>query len=278
MLFHTFDNIEIPRLGLGTWKLKGDDAYKITSKALELGYRHIDTAAVYDNEEEVGRAIRESGVPREEIFLATKLWYERIADGDHEAATQESLDKLGTDYVDLLYNHWPVPGMDVAPQVEPLAGLQESGKAKLVGVSNYTKDLLLQAVTACPVRLAANQCEYHPLLDQDPVLKAVRGFDMLFTSYSPVARGKIFENAAIQRLSEWNKKHPAQIILRWHMQQANVAAIPKTASEEHLKSNFDIFDFELSAEDMKTIYGLMRPDGRMIDPEWAPDWDSPKAA
>ncbi|MEE4208599.1 MAG: aldo/keto reductase [Parvularcula sp.] len=278
MLFHSFDSIDIPRLGLGTWKLKGDDAYRITSKALEIGYRHIDTAAVYGNEEEIGRALRESGIAREDIFLTTKLWYERIAAGEHEAAMKESLEKLGTDYVDLILNHWPVPDMEVAPQVEPLAKFVENGEARLVGVSNFTSEQLLQAVTACPVRLAAIQCEYHPLLDQDAVLKAARGFDMLFTSYSPVARGQIFENAGIQRLAEWNKKHPAQIILRWHMQQANVAAIPKTSSEDHLQSNFDIFDFELSAEDMKTIYGLMRPDGRMIDPEWAPEWDTPEAA
>lgn len=278
MLYHTFDGTKIPRLGLGTWELSGDKAYEMTSKALEFGYRHIDTAAVYENEDEVGRAIRESGVPREEIFLTTKLWYTRIGDGESLKAMDDSLERLGVDYVDLILNHWPVPGMEIKPQVEPLAEIRASGKAKLIGVSNYTAGQLLQAVTDCPERLAVNQCEYHPMLDQDPVLKACRGFDMMFTSYSPIGQGQALSNPAIERVAEWNKKTPAQVVLRWHLQQANVAAIPRTSSEEHLKSNFDVFDFELSAEDMKTIYGLMKPDGRLIDPKWAPEWDTGVAA
>ncbi|GGY53756.1 aldo/keto reductase [Parvularcula lutaonensis] len=274
MLFHRFDDIDIPRLGLGTWQLQGDDAYRIVSKALEIGYRHIDTAAVYENEEEVGRAIAESGLKREDIFLTTKLWWKDIRDGKSAEAMDKSLDRLGTDYIDLILNHWPVPGMEIKPQVEPLAEIKSAGKARLIGVSNYTQQQLLKAVTDCPERLANIQCEYHPMLNQDPVLKTARGFDMLFTSYSPIGQGKVLANPAIKRLAEWNKKDPAQIVLRWHLQQANVAAIPRTSSEEHLKSNFDIFDFELSAEDMKTVYGLMRPDGRLIDPDWAPEWDT----
>ncbi|NNU16904.1 aldo/keto reductase [Parvularcula sp. ZS-1/3] len=274
MLFHTFDGIDIPRLGLGTWQLEGDDAYRITLKALEVGYRHIDTAAIYENEEEVGRAIRESGVPREEIFLTTKIWNPRIEKEEHDEAMKESLDKLGTDYVDLILNHWPINDMEIKRQVVPLAKLKEDGHAKLIGVSNYNQEQLLQAVTDCPERLANIQCEYHPMLDQDPILKSARGFDMLFTSYSPIGQGSTLDNPAIERVAEWNKKTPAQVVLRWHLQQANVAAIPRTTSEDHLAANFDIFDFELSAEDMKTIYGLMKPDGRIIDPKWAPKWDT----
>jgi diketogulonate reductase-like aldo/keto reductase len=278
MLTHQFDDTEIPRLGLGTWQLEGDDAYHIVSKALEIGYRHIDTAAVYENEEEVGRAIRDSGVARDDIFLVTKLWWKDIRDGKSVDAMKACLDRLGVEQVDLILNHWPVPEMEIAPQVEPLAKLQEQGHAKLVGVSNYNQEQLLQAVTDCPVRLANIQCEYHPMLDQDPILKSARGFDMLFTSYSPVGQGEVLTNPAIERLAEWNKKTPAQIVLRWHLQQANVAAIPRTSSEKHLKENFDVFDFELSAEDMKTVYGLIKPDGRLIDPEWAPKWDTGVAA
>jgi diketogulonate reductase-like aldo/keto reductase len=278
MLFHNFAGIDIPRLGLGTWQLKGDDAYRMTLKALEIGYRHIDTAAVYENEKEVGRAIAESGVPREEIFLTTKLWMDPISEGKSREAMKKSLERLGTDYVDLVLNHWPINDMEIAPQVEPLAAIHEDGQAKLVGVSNYTSKQLLQAVTDCPVQLACNQCEYHPLLDQDAILKVCRGFDMLFTSYSPIGQGEVLSNPAIERVAQWRKKDPAQVVLRWHLQQANVAAIPRTSSEDHLKSNFDVFDFELEAEDMKTVYGLMRPDGRMIDPDWAPEWDTPEAA
>jgi diketogulonate reductase-like aldo/keto reductase len=278
MLFHQFDGTDIPRLGLGTWQLKGDDAYRITSKALEIGYRHIDTAAVYKNEEEVGRAIKESGVAREDIFLTTKLWYEEIGEKTSLDAMKKSLDRLGMDKVDLVLNHWPVPGKEIAPQVTPLAEIHEQGLAKLVGVSNYTQEQLLTAVTECPVRLANIQCEYHPNLDQDPILKTARGFDMLFTSYSPIGQGEVLSNPAIERLAEWNKRTPAQIVLRWHLQQANVAAIPRTSSDDHLKTNFDVFDFELSAEDMKTVYGLIKPDGRMINPDWSPKWDTGVAA
>lgn len=274
MLFHHQDGVDIPRLGLGTWQLEGDDAYRITLRALEIGYRHIDTAAVYGNEREVGRAIAESGVPRADIFLTTKIWYPRIGDMEHAAAVDESLERLGTDHVDLILNHWPVPGMEIRPQVEPLAAIRESGRARLVGVSNFTRDQLREAVDACPVPLATNQCEYHPLLDQEPVLEACREAGMLFTSYSPIGQAKVLGDPVIVRLAERLGRDPAQVVLRWHLQQAGVAAIPRTSSEEHLASNFDVFGFELSDADMAAISGLKRPDGRIINPRWSPRWDT----
>ena len=135
----------------------------------------------------------------------------------------------------------------------------------------------LDALTACPERLSAVQCEYHPFLDQDPILKTARGFDMLFTSYSPLGRGprgELLENPAVLRIAEAHGKTPAQIVLRWHLQQANVAAIPKASSEEHLRENADVFGWDLTATDMKTLYGLIKPDGRIIDPDFAPEWDT----
>lgn len=277
MLTHTTDHASIPRLGLGTWKLKGDECARTVSRAIEIGYRHIDTAAVYENEEAVGRGIRDSGVARDEVFVTTKVWHERVAAEEVVGAMAESLDRLQMDQVDLALLHWPVNDMPVEAQVSQLAGCKTSGKAKLIGVSNYNNKQLLEAVSDCPERLSAIQCEYHPYLDQDPILKTARGFDMLFTSYSPLGRGgrgDLLSNPAVHRVAEYHGKTPAQVVLRWHMQQANVAAIPKASSEEHLAENFDVFGWDLSGTDMKTLYGLIKPDGRMIDPDWAPDWDT----
>ena len=277
MLHHTTDHAQIPRLGLGTWQLEGEDCARAVATAIELGYRHIDTAAVYGNEEEVGRGIRDSGIDRSELFLTTKVWNPRIEKEEVLAAAQESLDKLQVEQVDLLLLHWPIKDMPVEAQVSQLADCKRGGKAKLIGVSNYTQSQLLEALSVCPERLSAVQCEYHPLLDQDPVLKTARGFDMLFTSYSPLgqgAKGEVMTNPAVGRIAEAHGKTPAQVVLRWHMQQANVAAIPKATSREHLAENFGVFGWDLTAKDMKTLYGLMKPDGRMIDPDWAPEWDT----
>jgi len=274
MLFHTFEGVRIPRLGLGTWQLEGEDAVRATELALKIGYRHIDTAAIYGNEAEVGQGIKASGIAREDIFLVTKIWNDDIEKGRVAAAMDECLFRLGTDMVDLVLLHWPINDMPIPEQVGPLAELKTSEKAKLIGISNYNQAQFLEAMSASPEKLANIQCEYHPLLDQDPILKTARGFDMLFTSYSPLGRGSVLENPAVERIAETHGKSPAQIVLRWHLQQANVAAIPKATGEDHLRANFGLFDFELAATEMKTLYGLMRPDGRMIDPSWAPDWDT----
>ena len=277
MLYHTTDHARIPRLGLGTWQLEGDDCAYAVSKAIEIGYRHIDTAAVYENEEAVGRGIRDAGVSRDELFVTTKVWNDRIQAEEVVGAAAESLERLQLDRVDLCLLHWPIADMPVEAQVGQLAGVKTSGKASLIGVSNYNNAQLLEAISVCPERLSAIQCEYHPFLDQDPILKTARGFDMLFTSYSPLSRGPrgdLLENPAVHRVAEYAGKTPTQVVLRWHLQQANVAAIPKSGSEEHLRENFDVFGWDLTAADMKTLYGLMKPDGRIIDPDFAPDWDT----
>ena len=277
MLYHTTDHAKIPRLGLGTWQLKGDDCAYAVSKAIEIGYRHIDTAQAYENEAEVGRGIRDSGVPREELFVVTKVWNDQIENEKVVGSMADSLDRLQMDEVDLCLLHWPINDMPIDAQVSQLADVKTSGKARLIGVSNYNNRQLLDALTACPERLAAVQCEYHPYLDQDPILKTARGFDMLFTSYSPLGRGgrgDLLENPAVTRVAEYRGKTPAQVVLRWHLQQANVAPIPKASSEEHLRENWGVFGWDLTATDMKTLYGLIKPDGRMIDPDWAPEWDT----
>jgi 2,5-diketo-D-gluconate reductase B len=277
MLYHTTEHGRIPRLGLGTWQLTGEKCRHAVAKALEVGYRHIDTAEVYGNEREIGQGIRDSGVPRDEIFVTTKIWLERIAKEEVIASMAERLETLELDQVDLVLLHWPVNDMPIEAQVSQLAGCKTSGKAKLIGVSNFNQEQLLEAVSACPERLSNIQCEYHPLLDQDPILKVARGFDMLFTSYSPLgrgAKGSVLDNPAVIRVAEYHGKTPSQVVLRWHLQQANVCAIPKASSDAHIEENWGVFGWDLTAQDMKTLYGLMRPDGRMLDPDWAPEWDT----
>ena len=277
MFYHTTDHAKIPRLGLGTWQLKGDDCAYAVAKAIEIGYRHIDTAQAYENEAEVGRGLRDSGIAREDVFLTTKVWMDKIKDEKVVGSMARSLDALQVDQVDLCLLHWPVADMPIEAQVSQLAGVKTSGKAALIGVSNYNNRQLLDALTLCPERLSAVQCEYHPLLDQDPILKTARGFDMLFTSYSPIGQGtsgEVLTNPAVTRVAEYHGKTPTQVVLRWHLQQANVAPIPKASSEEHLRENFDVFGWDLTAADMKTLYGLMRPDGRMVNPDWSPEWDT----
>ena len=277
MLYHTTDHARIPRLGLGTWQMKGDDCAYAVSKAIEIGYRHLDTAQIYQNEEAVGRGIRDAGVDRDELFVTTKVWKDRIGPEEVIGSMAESLDRLGMEQVDLTLLHWPVKDVPIEAQVSQLAACKTSGKSRLIGVSNYNNDQLLEAVSACPERLSAIQCEYHPYLSQDPVLKTARGFDMLFTSYSPLGQGgrsDLLRNPAVTRVAEYHSKTPAQVVLRWHLQQANVAAIPKASSEAHLAENFDVFGWDLTARDMKTLYGLIKPDGRLIDPDYAPEWDT----
>ena len=277
MLYHTTDHAKIPRLGLGTWRLKGDECAHAVAKAIEIGYRHIDTAQAYENEAEVGRGIRDSGVARDDLFVTTKVWNDQIKDEKVVGSMAASLDRLQMDAVDLCLLHWPIADMPVEAQVSQLADVKTGGKARLIGVSNYNNRQLLDALTACSERLSAVQCEYHPYLDQDPILKTTRGFDMLFTSYSPLGRGPrgdLLSNPAVTRVAEYRGKTPAQVVLRWHLQQANVAAIPKASSPDHLAENFGVFGWDLTAADMKTLYGLIKPDGRMIDPDFAPEWDT----
>ena len=278
MLNFDRNGVTIPRLGYGTYQLQGDAAYRGVSTALETGYRHIDTAAMYDNERDVGRALKDSGLSRDEIFVTTKIWADEVERERVDSAMDESLLRLGLDHVDLILLHWPVQGMDIARQVAPLGGIKQSGRARLVGVSNYTVAQMGEALAASEVPLDVLQCEYHPELDQDPILDVVRREGMLFTSYSPLGQGSAMDAAVIGQIADDKGKSPAQVVLRWHLQQPNVSAIPKAAGDDHIRSNFDIFDFELTEREMDAITALRRPDGRIVNPGMAPDWDTGVAA
>jgi 2,5-diketo-D-gluconate reductase B len=252
----TIKGEKVPLLGLGTWRLSGQECVRAVEHALALGYRHIDTAQMYGNEGEVGRGIQNSGVDREDVFLVTKV---RTSSFSHEnviRSTRESLKKLRIDRVDLLLMHWPNPSVPLGETLGAMRELQEEGSVKHVGVSNFPPSMVEEAARHATV--FCNQVEYHPYTAQDELLDQAKELDYLLTAYSPVARGRVSNDATLQEIGEAHGKTPAQVALRWLIQQEKVAAIPKAASEDHLRSNFDIFDFELSNEEMERVCALRR--------------------
>ncbi|MBL4803352.1 MAG: aldo/keto reductase [Alphaproteobacteria bacterium] len=268
----------VPVLGYGTWQLKGKGCIEGIQKAIDAGYRHIDTAQAYGNEEDVGKGIDKSGIERQEIFLTTKVWMENFSADKFEKSVDESLDKLQTDYVNMLLLHWPPENDRMEEALDQLIEVKKSGKARLIGVSNFTIELLERAVKKTNTVIATNQIEFHPEIDQGPVHEWLRRHNMFLTGYSPLARGGVLKNHVIEKIAKHHDKDAGQVVLRWAIQHDRVAVIPKAASPEHIESNFDIFDFELSNEEMDKISSLAREDGRKVDPEWAPDWDTAKAA
>jgi diketogulonate reductase-like aldo/keto reductase len=273
MEYVTAQSRKIPALGFGTWKLSGSDAAKSVAMALDVGYRHIDTAQIYDNESEVGEGIKNSGVARGDIFLTTKVWMDRVGQGALQKSVDESLRKLKTDYVDLLLIHWPNEDVPFTEQMAALAEVQKSGKTKMIGVSNFTVAQLKNVVETIGAPVVTDQVEYHPFLNQKPVLDYLRAHDMFLTAYSPLARGAVGSDAAIKEIALKYGKTAGQITLRWLIQQGNVCAIPKAGSEKHIRENFMIFDFRLEDTDMQKINQLANPSGRLVNPAWAPAWD-----
>lgn len=264
----------IPTLGFGTWRLFGDDCTRAVKFAIAEGYTHIDTAQIYENEEEVGAAIKDSGAARDKIFLTTKIWRNQFSGGTAVASMDESLKKLKTDYVDLLLVHWPFPECNLEGMIEDVVKIHRAGKARLIGVSNFTSQQMDIATRVSGGLIANNQVEYHPYLSQKPVLESAHKHGMFVTAYSPIARGKVFQDTVLKEIGMKYGKNPGQITLRWLVQQDNVAAIPKSATPDNIKSNLDIFDFELSDQDMKDIHNLASPQGRLVNPEFAPKWDA----
>lgn len=270
----TAKGAKIPALGFGTFELRQSEAFEAVSTALEVGYRHIDTAQIYGNEAEVGAAIAESRIPREEIFLTTKVWPDNFGPDELRPSVVASLQRLQTDYVDLLLLHWPGERHPMADVLGRLAELRMAGMADHIGVSNFTTLLLDEAVRHSPVELATNQVECHPFLDQSEVLAAVRERGMALTAYSPLARGKVFGNERLAEIGRRHGKTEGQVALRWLIQQPAVVAIPRSSDPDHIAENFDVFDFALSHEEMQRVSGLTEADRRLIDPRGlAPAWD-----
>ena len=245
MIYFNAGQTAIPRLGLGTYKLQGATAAEIFAEAFALGIRHFDTAQFYDNEVEVGDAVKASGLPRNELFITTKVWYSNLAKKDFMPSVEESLRKLQMDQVDLLLIHWPNDTLPLAEYMEELMRAQQMGYTKHIGVSNFSPRLVQQAL-ATGANLVNNQVEYHPFLNQDALLGVMRPNGMSLTAYSPVAQGKVKDNPVLQGIAAKYGKSTFQVTIRWFMQQDAVMAIPRTSSVKNLRNNFNVFDFELS--------------------------------
>ena len=264
----------IPAIGLGTWTLDGDQAVRLVASALESGYRHIDTASFYDNEEAVGEAIRTCGLPRDSIFLTTKIWYTDLADGDLQRSVEASLERLQVGTVDLALLHFPPKTVPISESIEALNEVADRGLARHIGVSNFTVRHIAEAVAVSRRPVACNQIEYHPFLNQDRVLRACRDHGMAVVSYCPLNRaGELFTKEPIVRLAEKNGKTPAQIVLRWHVQQAGVVAIPRSTRVDRIRENLAVFDFSLDDEDMTAIDALRSRGSRLCDSDFSPEWD-----
>lgn len=273
MIYRTAKGITMPALGLGTFELTGEKGIASIRSAIEYGYRHIDTAIRYGNEAEVGTAIREAGVPREELFVTTKIWFDSLAPETVHQRIGESLERLQMDYVDLLLIHWPGTEVPMGETLGAFAEVRGAGKTRSVGVSNFTTAQLDEAINVHGAELFTNQVEYHPFLAQPKLLKSARAAGMILTAYLPIARGAVFKEQVIQDIGTRHGKSAAQVSLRWLLQQDAVAAIPRSSKIENIRSNFDIFDFELDEKEMAQISGLDRQD-RMVDFDWSPEWDT----
>src|SRR5215210_761767 len=272
-LLKSANGAAIPAIGFGTSQL--GDCGEIVARALELGYRHIDTAWKYGSEKGVGEGIRASRVPREEIFLVTKVSHEYLRADDFARSLDESLRNLQVEYVDLLHVHWPtVDNIPLAETMAALAKAKRQGKTRYIGVANFNIALLEQAIRLCPEPLVTLQAEYHPYLDQAKVLAACRRLGLVFTAYCPLARGKLFSDPVLAEIAKKKERTVAQVALRWLMQQGNIAAIPRSANPKHMAESLQVFDFGLTADEMARITALKRPDGRIANPKGrAPAWD-----
>ncbi len=245
------NGVEVPALGLGTYKLVGEAAYAPVRAALGCGYRHIDTASFYENEEAVGRAVRESGVPREEVFITSKVWNTEQGFEETLNAFDRTLQRLGMDHLDLYLVHWPVPGKRLETY-RALERLYEEGRVRAIGVSNFTVRHLEELYGACQVMPAVNQVEMSPFLYQKELLEHCRGRNVLVTAFSPLARGQALGDPVLAEVAARHRRSPAQVMIRWCLQKG-MAVIPRSADPAHIKENADVFDFSLDEEDMARL-------------------------
>jgi diketogulonate reductase-like aldo/keto reductase len=253
----------IPLIGLGTWDLRGKACARIVADALRLGYRHIDTAAMYRNEDEVGEGLRASGVPRDDVFITTKVWSSNLRARDFERSAHDSLKNLKLDSVDLLLIHWPNSSVPLKETIGALGKMKRDGMARHIGVSNFDPALIAEAVKLSAEPLVNNQIELHPYFDQSGTIAASRKAGLSITAYSPIARGRVSGDALLSRIGKAHGKSAAQICLRYLVQQ-DIVVIPKTSRPERLKENAAIFDFKLLPAEMKEIAALASRHGNIV--------------
>jgi 2,5-diketo-D-gluconate reductase B len=246
----------IPALGLGTWQNTGPQCAETVENALNMGYRHVDTAQVYGNEAEVGRGLAAADVDREDVFLTTKVWRSNLQPDDVHTSVRMSLSRLGVDAVDLLLAHWPHPLVPVEETLGAMAELQQEGLVRHLGVSNFTASQLREALRVSDTPLVTDQVLYHPYKNQSALRSVCAEHDVALTAYSPLARGEVLEDETLADIGAGYDKSAAQVALRWLIQQDGVVAIPKATGRDHLAANLDIFDFSLSEAEMKQIHDL----------------------
>lgn len=264
---------KMPAIGYGTMEFPGR-ATELVTHAINIGYRHIDTARKYGTEEQVGEGIRASGIARGELWVTTKVTELDAREADFLRSAETSLKALRLDYVDLLLVHWPQPKVPFAETLGALAKAKRSGMTRHIGVSNFTLAMLEEAVRVCPEPLITNQIEYHAYLPQDRMLAALKRHGMILTAYCPVARGQLLDDPVIGEIAKAHGRTPAQICLRWLVQQPMVAAVPRALEEAHIAENLAVFDFALDDQEMQRISALRRRNVRIADPpERAPKWD-----
>jgi len=263
----------LPAIGYGTMELPERPA-ELVAFAIKAGYRALDTARKYGTEERVGEGIRASGIARSELFVTTKVTELNAREADFLNSAETSLKALGLDYVDLLLVHWPQPSVPFAETLGALAKAKRRGLTRHIGVSNFTIAMLDEAVRVCPEPLVTNQIEYHAYLPQDRMLEALKRHGMILTAYCPVARGQLLTDPVVGAIAKAHGKTPAQICLRWLIQQPIVAAVPRALEEAHIEQNLDVFDFTLTDDEMKKLFALRSKKVRIADPpERAPKWD-----
>jgi 2,5-diketo-D-gluconate reductase B len=269
------NDLDMPALGFGTFQLEEETVRAILPDAFEAGYRHVDTAQVYGNEAAVGQALSESGLPREDFFLTTKVWVDRYEPDDLLVSVRESLERLRTDYVDLLLLHWPVFGRNgMNPTLESLMRARADGLSHHIGISNFNIDQTQQAVSFCGEgMLATNQVEYHVYLGQQRLRRVLGTHNLVLTAYMPLAKARCVNDPVLWEIGSQYGKTAAQVALRWLIEQDRVAAIPATSNPHHARANIDIFNFSLSDEDRARI-GELDKHHRICSPEnLSPEWD-----
>jgi diketogulonate reductase-like aldo/keto reductase len=274
MQFVEGNGARIPLIGLGTWELRGRTCARVVENALRLGYRHIDTAEMYENEREVGEGLHASGVERAQVFVTTKIWPSHFEPRALERSSKESLARLRLTHVDLLLLHWPNPQVPLTDTIGALCKVKRAGLTRHIGVSNFTVALIEEVTRLASEPLACDQIELHPYIDQSKVISACRSHGLAVVAYSPIARGNATDDAMLARIGRAHGKSAAQVALRYLVQQ-QIAVIPRTSRVERLSENFAIFDFTLSEEEMLEIASLSQRGRRIVDYAYlgSPKWD-----